>query len=111
MRVSEALVLSLVVLFLVPKPTESSIWAAIGNAVLGKFVNEIWDSFKDPDPLKITDNFIALNQKLENTEKNVSFILYLLRCYYCDEFYFRYILVSKWAKNHCGQNASTLCGS
>lgn len=107
MRVSEALVLSLVVLFLVPKATGL---IPIVDAILGKVVDVIWESFKDPDPLKITDNFIALNQKLENTEKNVSLILYLLRCYYCEEFYFSYILVSKWTKNYCGQNASILCG-
>lgn len=84
MRVPEALVLSLVLLFFVPKPTEPFIVGLviaaelIGGAILGTVVFEIWESFKDPDPLKITDNFIALNQKLENAEKSVSLINYII---------------------------------
>lgn len=106
MRVQEALVLFLVLSCLVPKQTEcviplvviaggTVVLNEIRSTVIGIVVSEIWDEYggklglKDTDPLNMTNNFMALNQKLENAEKSVSLIncdRIIAKCYMYDTY-------------------------
>lgn len=106
MRLQVVLVLFLVLLCLVPKPTEcviplvviaggTVVLNEIRSTVIGTVVAEIWDEYggklglKDTDPLNITNNFMALNQKLENAEKSVSLIncdRIIAKCYMYDTY-------------------------